>query len=123
MKRFLDWLKRVKGRLFGYSLGRVHDVIQVREGGEILKLRVDDDAMRLTEKVLKIQKELQALKDDAAEETKREAIRHFAEALFGEDQAALLFNLYNGNADCVLSICSMCFPRIAEKINKKQKKL
>ncbi len=120
MRKILDWLNG----LFGvYTLHRVHDVITVREGGETIRLRVDDDAMRMTQKILLVQKELQAVPDTASEAERQAAILHFAAALFGEEQAQALLAFYGGAADCVLLISSRAFSeRIAPKINRAQRR-
>lgn len=106
------------------SLNRVHDTVEIREGGETLTLRVSADPMRLVAGLTQAQKLLQAIDADSTEEQRNRAAGHFAEAIFGAEQAGQLFDFYRGDASCVINICGKYFAeRLRKLIEKAQKRV
>ena len=52
------------------------------------------------------------------------AAEFFAAVIFGKEQAEMLMAFYNDDAACVINVCGQYFrERLANKINKMQKKL
>lgn len=121
---------RFLGRLFGnrageyeISIHRVHDRVVIREGDDALHLTVESDPMRMVAALTNAQARLSAWGKDTEEEKKKEDVRIFAEAIFGEKQAAELMEFYHGDAGCVLNVCSSYFSdRLAGKVTDAQKK-
>ena len=106
--------------MFRVSLGRVHELVRVKEGTERLILRVDGDPIQMTVGLNKAREALQTLNGENDEEA-LEAARMFAEVFFGKKQTDLLFGLYNDNPACVISVCGKVFEkRLIKKIIKAQ---
>lgn len=109
------------------TLNRVHDKVNIREGSETLTLTVDNDANSLIKGLLKAQKRLSEINaEETTEEEQKKAAFDFAASIFGEIQAQRLFNFYNGDPRCVVTVCGMYFsdPKhgLGKKITKAQKK-
>ena len=106
------------------TLNRVHDLIEVREGMEHLILRVDADPVWIVYLINKLEPRLNSIKKE--EEAKQEAesiARELCSAIFGKAQMERLFELYNGDAICVISVCSKYFSeRLVKLITKAQKR-
>ena len=113
-------------RLFRYrvSLGRVHHLVEVREGTETLLLRADADPMDLARMINGLEPRLNAIRDEAQAELEAEGIaREFCAAVFGEAQTEQLFGFYNGSAACVLAFVGKYFTeKLGREITKAQKK-
>ena len=108
--------------MFRVSLGRVHELVRVKEGTERLLLRVDGDPIQMTIGLNKARELLQTLNGENDGEA-LEAARMFAEVFFGKKQTDLLFGLYNDNPACVISVCGKVFEkRLVRKIIKAQKR-
>ena len=108
--------------MYRVSLGRVHELVRVKEGTERLLLRVDGDPIQMTVGLNKAREALQTLNGENDEEA-LEAARMFAEVFFGKKQTDLLFGLYNDNPACVISVCGKVFEkRLIRKIIKAQKR-
>ena len=106
------------------TLNRVHDVITVREGADTLKLTVNGDAMRMVAGLNKAQQKLLDLKEDATDESVKEAAEYFAAVIFGVEQAAKLMAFYADDPGCVVTVCGQYFKeRLAGKISTAQKKM
>lgn len=109
--------------MFRVSLGRVHERVKVKEGGESLILRVDGDPIQMTIGLNRAREQLQALTDEKNEEKALAAARSFAEVFFGKKQTEQLIEFYNENAACVISVCGQVFEkRLVKKIIKAQKR-
>ena len=108
--------------MFRVSLGRVHELVRVKEGTERLLLRVDGDPIQMTIGLNKAREVLQTLNGENDKEA-LEAARMFAEVFFGKKQTDLLLGLYNDNPACVISVCGKVFEkRLIRKIIKAQKR-
>ena len=108
---------------FKMSLHRVHDRVQITEGGEKLNLYVDSDPARMVAGLAQAQKMLQGLTNDSTEEEQRSAAEYFAQAIFGKDQAEQLMAFYLKDAGCVINVCGRYFnQRLGRLITKAQKK-
>ena len=108
------------------TLNRVRDHITIREGNDTLNLTVDSNANMLIRGVRTAQKTLQRLQEENNEELKETAAKQLSEAIFGKAQAGQLLDFYNGNFECVITICGMYFGDhkngLGKKITKAQKK-
>ena len=108
------------------TLNRVRDHITIREGNDTLNLTVDSNANMLIRGVRTAQKTLQRLQEENNEELKETAAKQLSEAIFGKEQASQLLDFYNGNFECVITICGMYFGDhkngLGKKITKAQKK-
>ena len=108
------------------TLNRVRDHITIREGNDTLNLTVDSNANMLIREVRTAQKTLQRLQEENNEELKETAAKQLSEAIFGKEQAGQLLDFYNGNFECVITICGMYFGDhkngLGKKITKAQKK-
>ena len=108
------------------TLNRVRDHITIREGDDTLTLTVDSDANMLIHGVRTAQKTLQRLQQEDSEELKQTAAEQLSTAIFGKEQAGCLLDFYNGNYECVITICGMYFgdPKngLGKKITKAQKR-
>lgn len=108
------------------TLNRVRDHITIREGNDTLNLMVDSNANMLIRGVRTAQKTLQRLQEENNEELKETAAKQLSEAIFGKEQAGQLLDFYNGNFECVITICGMYFGDhkngLGKKITKAQKK-
>lgn len=106
------------------SLGRVHDLIEVREGTEHLVLRVDADPMELVRLITKLEPKLNAIQTN--EEAKAEAQgigQEFCTAIFGKEQTSKLFEFYNHDALAVLDVLSKYLSeRLVVRVAKTQKR-
>lgn len=108
--------------MFRVSLGRVHELVRIKEGTERLLLRVDGDPIQMTIGLNKARELLQTLTDENDEEALA-AARMFAEVFFGKKQTELLIGFYNDNPACVISVCGKIFEkRLIKKIIKAQKR-
>ncbi len=106
------------------SLNRVHDRVRIREGSEVLDLRVDADPMRMVAGLNEAQRQLRAIGDDSPPEALQAAARHFAEVIFGAEQAARLMMFYRGDAACVINVCGRYFSeRLSKLIDKAQRRM
>ena len=111
--------------MFSLTLNRVRDKITVKEGNEKLVLSVDSDARVIIVKIRNAQQNLvSAVKDTATDEQRETSTREFCQAIFGDAQTEKLFNFYNGDYSCVMTICGAYFEkRLRKKILKAQKKI
>lgn len=109
---------------FSITLHRVRDTITVREGGEELTLKVDQDPRIMVVQIRNAQDRLnQANKPEATDEDRERAARQFSNAIFGEAQTEKLAEFYSGNYSCVVTICGIYFEkRLCKKIVAAQKK-
>ena len=106
------------------TLNRVHDVVNIREGGEKLTLTVNGDAMRMVAGFNKAQRKMIALNDDSSDEQIKEAAEYFSAVIFGKEQTEKLMQFYANDPGCVISVCGRYFrERLAGKIAKVQKKM
>lgn len=106
-----------------FSLGRVHDVIRIREGKDELILHVDGDPMRIVAGLSEAQKILQDLNEESTEAQKNEAALYFATVIFKDEQARKLMEFYMNDGGCVITICGKYFAeRLSKKIAKAQKR-
>lgn len=106
------------------SLNRVHDRVRIREGSEVLDLRVDADPMRMVAGLNEAQRQLRAIGDDSPPETLQAAARYFAGAIFGDTQAAELMHFYRSDAACVINVCGRYFAdRLSKLIEKAQRRM
>ena len=109
--------------MYRITLNRVHDKVQVNEGGEHLILTVEGDAARMVAALTDAQKTLKALTNDSTEGERQEAALKFAQAIFGNSQAAKLVEFYHGDALCIINVCGRYFSeRLAKLIARAQKK-
>ena len=105
------------------SLNRVHDLVKVREGGDSLRLTVDDDPMRMVAGLNEAQKILKTINNETSDKDKLTAAKYFAEVIFGEEQAGKLLDFYRGDALCIINLCGTYFKdRLGDLITKAQKK-
>lgn len=109
------------------TLNRVRDSVTFREGNEEIRLKVDSEVNGLMKRIISAEKKIMAITAETARPEKTEAAREFAVAIFGEEQAEKIFEFYNGNEECVITICGMYFSDkkhgLCRKITKAQKKL
>lgn len=111
------------GRKYNLSLNRVHDIVQITEGDEKLRLRVDGDPMRMVAGLSQAQKQLQAINGETPEEDVNKAALMFATVIFGSQQADELMQFYRGDAGCVINVCGRYFEgRLGKLITRAQKK-
>lgn len=108
------------------SLNRVRDNITIREGDETLTLRVDSDANSIISRLRKAQKTVSEINGETTDAEREQAAHDLSEAIFGKQQTEKLFDFYNGDASCVVTICGMYFgdPKhgLGKKITKAQMK-
>lgn len=108
------------------TLHRVRDHITIREGNDTISLTVDSDPNMLIRGVRTAQKTLQRLQDEDLDDLKKIAAEQLSTAIFGDKQAKQLLDFYNGNYECVITICGMYFGDhkngLGKKITKAQKK-
>jgi len=105
------------------SLGRIHCTVPVKEGDELLRLRVDADPNLLVTRISEAVKMMQALPAEHTPEQARDVALYFATVLFGKEQAGKLLDLYNGSAESVLYMCSIIVEKdLAQRISKAQKR-
>lgn len=111
--------------MFTLTLNRVRDRITVKEGDETLVLSVDSDARVIIKRIRNAQEKLvQAIKDSATDAEREKSTLEFSQAIFGEVQTRKLFDFYNGDYSCVMTICGEYFEkRLRSKIIKAQKKI
>ena len=113
-------------RGYTLTLNRVHDTLTVKEGDARLTLTVDGDSMRMVSGINKAQEKMNAIlkQEEPAETEIREAAEFFATVIFGAEGSKKLFDFYNGDAGCVISVCGQYFKgRLADKIAKIQRRL
>lgn len=115
-------LFRKKG--YTLTLNRVHDTINVREGGEALRLTVNGDSLRMVAGLNKAQKKMLEINDDSTNEQVRECAEYFAAVIFGREQAEKLMAFYADDPGSVINVCGRYFKeRLAGKIAEVQKKI
>ena len=104
--------------------GRVRDKISFREGGEVLTLRVDGDAMRFVAGLTQAQEILKQITVDSTDEEIASAARFFATVIFGDKQADQLMEFYMGDGGCVVNVCGKYFRDfLLKKVTKAQKRM
>lgn len=109
--------------MYKMSLNRVHDTVKINEGDENIILRVDGDPVRMVAGILQAQKLLQAIDENSTDEQRHDAALFFAGVMFGQDQAAKLFEFYHNDEGCVLNVCGKYFKdRLSKLLDKAQKK-
>ena len=109
--------------MYSLSLNRIHDKVRINEGDEHLLLKVDGDPMRMVAGILQAQKLLQAINEDSTEEQTHNAAQYFAEVILGKEQTAKLFDVYRGDAGCVVSVCGKDIKeRLSKILDKTQRK-
>lgn len=108
------------------TLNRVRDHITIREGSDTISLTVDSDANTLIRGVRMAQKTLQRLQKEDNDGLKETAAKQLSESIFGVEQAGKLLDFYNGNYECVITICGIYFGDhkngLGKKITKAQKR-
>lgn len=110
-------------RKYVLSLYRVHDNVIIKEGSDILNLRVEGDPDRIIAGLTSANKLLKALTDESTDEDYRTAARALAACMFGEEQADKLLEFYHNDAACVIRACSQYFStRLTHLITDSQKK-
>lgn len=110
-------------KAFEISLHRVHDRVNIREGGESLALQVDADPMRMVAGLTQAQKMMQGLTEESTEDQQRDTALYFAGVIFGKEQAESLLAFYHNDAACVINVCGQYFSaRLGKLISKAQKK-
>ena len=106
------------------TLNRVHDTINVKEGGETLRLVVNGDSLRMVAGLTKAQQKMTALNDDSSEEELTNCAEYFAAVIFGREQAEKLMAFYANDPASVINVCGRYFKeRLAGKIAEVQKKI
>ena len=106
------------------SMGRVHDLIEVREGTESLVLRVDADPVDIVRVITRLEPKMSSIQtnEDAKAEAK-EICKEFGSVIFGAKQTVRLFDFYNDNSFAVLSMISKYLSeRLVDKVTKAQKR-
>lgn len=110
-------------RGYDLSLNRVHDNIRINEGGDVLRLHVDGDPMRMVAGLNEAQKILKTINTETTDDDKKEAATYFAEVIFGSEQAKQLMEFYRNDPLCVINVCGTYFrDRLGKLIEKAQKK-
>lgn len=119
-------LRRLLAKLKPYSisLNRVHDTVRISEGFDKIKLRVDEDPMRMVAGLNRAQAMLKALTAEDGEDKTHEAALYFAGVIFGEAQARALLDFYRGDAACAVNVCGRYFTeRLSGLIERAQKRM
>ena len=109
--------------MYKLTLHRVHDRVKIVEGNDTLVLLVDADPKRIVLHIQNAQDAMQQaiLKEDI--DAQKAAGMKFADAMFGNEQAGKLLEMYGGDVTCVMNICLQYFQgRLAKLIEKAQKK-
>lgn len=111
--------------MFRITLNRVRDKITVKEGDEKMILSVDSDARVIITKIRNAQEMLVKVnKPEATDEERAAAAIEFSRAIFGPDQTDKLYQFYNWDYSCVITICGLYFEkRLRKKIAAAQKKI
>lgn len=100
----------------------VSDKVTFRNVDKTLTLTVRADASALVLGIKRANAHISALTDENTEADTETAARFFASVIFGEDQAARLYDFY-GNPLTVISVLGIYFrDRLANKITKAQKR-
>ena len=109
--------------MYKLSLGHVHDLLDVQEGKERIRLRVDADPADIVRVIAKLEPKMSRISTDEEAKAESETIcREFCKVIFGEDQTATLFAFYNGDSRHVLSVLSQYIAeRLVNKVTKAQK--
>lgn len=109
--------------MYKISLNRIRDKVKINEGSDSLVLAVEGDAMRMVAALTAAQKTLKGLTNESTEGDRQAAALQFAQAIFGNAQAAKLVEFYNGDALCIIGVCGRYFSeRLAKLIARAQKK-
>ena len=105
-------------------MGRVHDLIEVREGTESLVLRVDADPADIVRVIAKLEPKMDSIQTNEDAKAKAKGIcTEFGNVIFGEKQTSRLFDFYNENGAAVLSMLSKYLSeRLVDKVTKLQKR-
>ena len=74
-----------------FSLGRVHDLVEIREGNERLPLRVDADPFEIVAAIKKLEEKIKQLNNGADMEETTKALSY---TIFGEKQAEKLYDKF-----------------------------
>ena len=115
---------RIFRRKYELTLNRVHDMVRINEGGEILELTVNGDSFRMVAGLNKAQAKMKDLSEDSTEEQIKDAAEYFAAVIFGKEQAKELMRFYADDPGCVITVCGNYFrERLAGKIAAVQKKI
>lgn len=105
------------------TLGRVYDIVPIKEGNHTLKLTVCDDPMRMVAGLNQAQLRLKTINNETPDEEAKDVALFFAGVIFGQEQAEKLLELYRGDAASVIQICGLYFSkRLAKLITRAQKK-
>ena len=105
------------------TLNRVHDDVEIREGGDSLLLHVEADPDRVVAGLNESSRRMQQLKNDSPDTEFLEAARFFASVIFGAEQADKLITFYHNDSSCVMRACSEYFThRLSHMITDIQKK-
>jgi ABC-type hemin transport system substrate-binding protein len=105
------------------TLNRVHDDVEIREGGDSLILHVEADPDRVVAGLNERSRRMKTLTNDSTEDDFTEAARFFASVIFGAEQAEKLLEFYHKDANCVMRACSEYFTRrLSHMITDIQKK-
>lgn len=106
-------------RRYEVSTNRIRDKIRVRENGNILDLKVNEEAGRLVYGLNKVQAKLAESKDQTAAQ---ETAEYFAGVIFGDEQAAMLMDFYDNDPYSVIEVCGKYFSeRLGAMITRAQK--
>ena len=109
--------------MYKLTLGHVHDLLEVQEGKERIRLRVDADPADIVRMINRIEPKLNNISGEGAAKEAEALAREFCGTIMGKAQTDKLFELYNGSAESVLDVCSRYFTgRLAKLITKAQKK-
>ena len=102
----------------------MHDLLEVQEGKERIRLRVDADPADIVRVITKLEPKMSRISSDEEAQAESETIcREFCKVIFGEEQTATLFAFYNGDNRHVLSVLSQYIAeRLVNKVTKAQKR-
>jgi hypothetical protein len=109
-----------------YSLNRVRDHFQIKEGNETLSLYVDRDSKQIVRDLNKAQEKINSITVGSSEEDIREATLSMPAAVFGEEQTKKILDFYHGDVGCVAAIFGIYFSDrkngLGKKITQAQKR-
>lgn len=86
----------------------VHDKVRFVAGDNKLVLRVDKSGRKIVSDLNKAKELMAQVTDESMEEDMKTAAMAFASAIFGDEQAKQLFDLY-GNPVSVVNVCGQYF--------------
>ena len=92
----------------------VHDKVCFRAGDRKIVLRVDKSGRGIIADLNKAKEIMSQVTDESMEEDMKAAAMAFASAIFGEEQAKQLFDLY-GSPVSVVNVCGQYFGKYLKK--------